>query len=245
MPTLNGKSARFRAVPHSEALARSRDIGGTDTQGPVRGITLRPVAEDDMPYLFRLFADPKRCHLWMQGRRVYDEREFHQAWIAWTGDMMGAKFIVESRGQPLGLIFEYSRSLEDGHTKVTTLLEEDRVGHGAGVVATVLMVDWLFQRLPLRKVYLEVYGYNARVANILRKFGLAEEGALKEARFWDGSFWDIHIFAACRDVWPTLRTQILRPPRRARRTETARWREAVGSASCAEDDSGGVTVSVS
>ena len=116
MPTLNGKSARIRGMTHSEAVAPSRVIGGTDTQGPVRGITLRPVAEDDMPYLFRLFADPKRSHLWMQGRRVYDEREFHQAWIAWTGDTMGAKFIVESGGRRVGLVFEYNRSLEDGYS---------------------------------------------------------------------------------------------------------------------------------
>jgi RimJ/RimL family protein N-acetyltransferase len=150
----------------------------------------------------------------MQGRRIFDEREFHQAWIAWTGDTMGAKFIVESRGRRVGLVFEYNRSLDDGYSKATTLLEEESVGHGAGVVATVLLVDWLFKALPLRKVYLEVYGYNARVAEILRKFGLAEEGVLKEARFWDGSFWDVHIFAACRDAWPVLRSQVIRPMRR-------------------------------
>ena len=66
-----------------------------------RGISLRQVAEDDLPFLFRLFCDPSRCHLWMQGRRVYDERGFQQAWIGWSSDMMASKFIIESGGRPI------------------------------------------------------------------------------------------------------------------------------------------------
>src|SRR5262245_63518327 len=100
-------------------------------QRSFRGVSLRPVVEDDLPFLFRLFVDPTRCHLWMQGRQAYDERGFHQAWIAWTTDMMRAKFLVESAGRPVGLVFDYDRTLEDGYTKVTVLLEENRIGHGA------------------------------------------------------------------------------------------------------------------
>ncbi|MBI3466373.1 MAG: GNAT family N-acetyltransferase [Planctomycetes bacterium] len=174
-----------------------------------RGITLRQVLEDDMPFLFRLFADPERSHLWMQARRVSDEREFHQAWISWTGSSMGAKFIVESDGRPIGLVFEYDRTLEDGHAKVTALLKEESVGRGGGVIATALLVDWLFQSLPLRKIYHQVYGYNTSVLRALRKLGLAEEGVLKGDRFWNGSYWDLHIFAGYREAWPKDRERIL------------------------------------
>src|SRR5262245_43165962 len=50
-----------------------------------RGISLRQIVEDDMPFIFRLFADPLCCHLWMRGRQVYDEAGFHHAWGSWTG----------------------------------------------------------------------------------------------------------------------------------------------------------------
>lgn len=174
-----------------------------------RDVTLRRVTEDDMSFLFRLFADPGRCHLWMQDRRVYDEREFHTAWSAWTGDLIGAKFLVQSDGRPVGLVYEYGRAPEDGYTKVTTLLQEESVGRGAGVIATTLLIDWLFRALPFRKVYMEVYDYNPRVLGILRKLGFPEEGVLKESRFWDGSYWDVHIFAAYRRAWPEVRARIL------------------------------------
>jgi RimJ/RimL family protein N-acetyltransferase len=174
-----------------------------------RGIALRPVVEDDMPLLFRIFADPRRSHLWMQARRVHDERGFYHAWAAWTSDMIAAKFIVESAGQPVGLVFDYQRTLEDGFTKVTALLEEERVGRGAGVVATVLLIDWLFRTLPFRKVYLETYGYNRGVVRMLRKVGLAEEGVMKGSRYWNGSWWDVHIFAVYPDGWPEIRGRVL------------------------------------
>jgi RimJ/RimL family protein N-acetyltransferase len=174
------------------------------------GITLRPVTEDDMPFLFQVFADPGRCHLWMRDRKVYDERGFHHAWISWTGDLMAAKFVVESAGRAVGLVFDYDRSLEDGYTKVTALLEEGSTGHGGGVIATTLLVSWLFQNLPLRKVYMDVYAYNPAVVGMLRKLGFTEEGMLKEVRYRDGAYWDLHVFALSREAYPQVRDRLLR-----------------------------------
>jgi RimJ/RimL family protein N-acetyltransferase len=192
-------------------------------QTSYRAISLRQVVEDDLPFLFRLFADPGRCHLWMQGRRVYDESEFHQAWSGWSTDMMRAKFLVESAGRPVGLVFDYDRTLEDGHTKVTALLEENSTGHGGGVIATALLIGWLFETVPLRKVVMEVYGYNRPVLGMLRKIGFAEEGVLKELRFWDGVYWDLHVFTLARAGWPAVRDRVLRVPSAQRlRPATAR-----------------------
>lgn len=175
-----------------------------------RGISLRQVAEHDMPFLFRLFTDPARCHLWLRGRRVYDEAGFYRAWSAWTSDEMAAKFIVESGGRAVGLVFDHDRSTEDGWTKATTLLTEESVGHGGGVVATALFMDWLFAALPFRTIYHEVYGYNTSVVRIWRKLGLVEEGVLTANRFWNGAYWDLHIFALRREAWSEMRPRVMR-----------------------------------
>lgn len=177
-----------------------------------RGVTLRQVVEDDLPFLFRLFADPCRCHLWMRTRRVFDEREFHTAWISWSTDMMAAKFIVESAGRAVGLTFDYDRTTEDGYTKITSLLQEQDVGQGVGVIATALLTDWLFEALPLRKIYLDVYGYNSAVVAMHRKAGLAEEGVLRGIRFFKGQYWDVHMFALSREAWPAIRRRLLGAP---------------------------------
>jgi RimJ/RimL family protein N-acetyltransferase len=148
----------------------------------------------------------------MRTRRVFDEREFHTAWSSWTTDMMSAKFLVEASGRHAGLVFDYDRSNEDGTTKITALLQEEIVGRGAGVIATALLTDWLFRALPLRKIYHEVYAYNAAVIAMHRKVGLAEEGVLRAVRFFDGRFWDLHMFALSREAWPAVRRRLLRTP---------------------------------
>jgi len=174
-----------------------------------RGLTLRPVTEDDMPFLFRLFADPDRCHLWMRCREVFDERQFYHAWAAWTAERIAAKFLIERDGQRLGLVYEYRRTVEDGHTKVATLLDEDCVGTGYGAIATALLVDWLFRSQPFRKVYMEVYEYNPDVAAMLRKAGFESEAVLKEDRFRDGRYWDLYVLVVYRENWPAVRVRIL------------------------------------
>ncbi len=179
-----------------------------------RGIALRRIEEGDMPFLFRLFADPQRSHLWSRNRTVYDEREFHEAWIGWTRDTLGAKVLVERSGQPLGLVFEHGRSLEDGHTRTSTLLEERAVGRGAGVIAVALLERWLFRNLPLRKIYHDVYAYNEAVVRMHRKLGFVEEAVLKGDRYWNGRYWDLHMFALYHDAWPRVHDRILRLSRR-------------------------------
>jgi RimJ/RimL family protein N-acetyltransferase len=177
-----------------------------------REISLRQVVEADLTFLFGLFTNPGRCHLWLRARPVYSEADFQQAWGAWTSGAMAAKFIVEAAGRPVGLVFDYDRVVEDGHTKVTALLDEASTGHGIGPIATVLFWAWLFQGLPLRKVYMDVFGYNPAVVRMLRKVGLAEEGVLKGDRYWDGAYWDLHVFALYREALPRVRDRVLRVP---------------------------------
>jgi diamine N-acetyltransferase len=126
---------------------------------------------------------------------------------------MGTKFIVESGEQPIGWVLTTDDNVEHGVTRAHTALQEDNVGHGVGVVATALLVEHLFRHLPFRKIYFEVPGYNANVVRIWRKIGLAEEGVLKGDRYWDGSYWDLHIFALYREAWPDIRARVLRPER--------------------------------
>jgi diamine N-acetyltransferase len=185
-----------------------------------RGTSLRPVTDADLPFLFRLYTDPSRCHLWMASRRVYDEREFRDAWNSWISGAMEAKFIVENGQQPVGWVMSCDGYPEHGFTKIHTILHEENVGHGVGVAATALFIDFLFKQQPLRKIYFEVFDFNPVVVRIWRKLGLVEEGLLKGDRYWDGMYWDLHIFALYRDAWPDIRARVLRPERTDRVTHS-------------------------
>jgi hypothetical protein len=145
-------------------------------------------------------GNPERTRLWIRGRPVYDEAGFIQAWTGWNSGMIAAKFVVESASQPIGLVVDYERTLDDCSTKMAALLCESNIGRGGGAIATALFWTWLFESLPLRKIYLDVVSYNPLVIRIFRRLGLAAEGVLKADRFWNGADWDLDIFALYREA---------------------------------------------
>ena len=179
-----------------------------------RSVTLRQVLHSDLPMLFSLLSDPDRFHLWGH-RRVLDESQFAETWRYWSSERMDARFIIVRNNRPVGLVFDYERCLEDGHTKVATILDESATGMGTGIVATGLLIDWLFQNVALRKAYLDVFGFNTSVIRMLRKLEVPEEMRRAEHRFWNGRYWDWHGFAMTRTDFPRLARKLLREPSRS------------------------------
>ena len=174
-----------------------------------RGISLKQVAGGDLPMLYSMFSDPERFHLWGH-RHVMDESQFLETWRMWSKQRMEAKFTIVKSGRPVGLVFDYDRSMEDGHTKVATLLSEHEAGRGAGVIATTLFGDWLFQTLPLRKLYFDVFGFNGSVVRMLHKLDVREEMRRVEHRYWNGKYWDCHGFSLFREDLPQLQQRLFR-----------------------------------
>jgi len=174
-----------------------------------RGIRLAQVTASDLPMLYSMFSDPERFHLWGH-RHVMDESQFHETWRVWSKQRMEAKFTIVKSGRPVGLVFDYDRSMEDGYSKVATLLPEHEAGRGAGVIATTLFGDWLFQTLPLRKLYFDVFGFNPSVVRMLHKLDVREEMRRVEHRYWNGKYWDCHGFSLFRDELSPLQQRLFR-----------------------------------
>lgn len=176
----------------------------------IRGVSLRPVAVDDMPFLFELFCNSDLSHLWLRSRAAFDEMQFAAAWDQWNTTEIAGKFIIDYCGAPAGLVFDYRRSLADSQTSITAVLHESMLGRGTGVVAAAMFVRWLFRTLPLRKVILEVYEFNEQVLAMLRKLSIYEEARIPQDRFLDGCYWNRHLFGLYADDWPAIESKIIR-----------------------------------
>jgi RimJ/RimL family protein N-acetyltransferase len=156
-----------------------------------------------------LFGDSERAHLWGQ-RRVCDEEQLLETWRVWSAQRIGAKFIVLRLGRPVGLVFDYERSLEDGHTKIVALLLDDEMARGAGAIATALFVEWLFQNVPLCKVCFDVFAFNTKVVRMLQKLGVRQEMQRRDHRYWNGRHWDQLGFAVGREELAGLMARFTR-----------------------------------
>jgi RimJ/RimL family protein N-acetyltransferase len=86
--------------------------------------------------------------------------------------------------------------------------EPDYWGGGYGTDALLLMVDYAFNWLDMRKVWLMTMNYNARVVRQMEKVGFALEGRRREGTLVDGIWYDELVYGLLREEWLGRETMI-------------------------------------
>jgi RimJ/RimL family protein N-acetyltransferase len=80
--------------------------------------------------------------------------------------------------------------------------EPDYWGGGYGTDALLLLVDYAFEWLDLRKVWLETMAMNARVMRQMEKVGFTLEARHREATLVDGAWVDSLVYGLRYEEWP-------------------------------------------
>ncbi len=121
-------------------------------------------------------------------------------------------FAVQTkRGEFLGNIGLHRVSWTDGTAATgTALFRKDHWGRKAGTEAKMLLLNYAFNTLRLRRICTQVYGFNERSLRCQLRCGYKEEGRQKEhiwrqrylAGRWDeGAFYDLVLLAVFREDW--------------------------------------------
>ncbi|MFZ6026225.1 MAG: GNAT family N-acetyltransferase [Chloroflexota bacterium] len=84
--------------------------------------------------------------------------------------------------------------------------EEDFWGKGYGTEALRLFLGYVFREMNLRRVSLNVFGYNPRAIRSYEKCGFKIEGRLREAILKEGKRWDVVFMGILREEWEQLRS---------------------------------------
>ncbi len=130
--------------------------------------------------------------------REYEE--FYHSEHPRTGVWFG---ILTKDGTPIGGIginwlSEHHRVADLG----AVIGEPQYWGGGYGTDALLLVVDYAFDRLDMRKVWLGTMSLNARVMRQMEKVGFALEARLREGALADGRWYDELTYGRLRDGWP-------------------------------------------
>jgi len=130
--------------------------------------------------------------------REYEE--FYHSEHPRTGVWFG---ILTKDGTPIGGIginwlSEHHRVADLG----AVIGEPQYWGGGYGTDALLLVVDYAFDRLDMRKVWLGTMSLNARVLRQMEKVGFALEARLREGALADGRWYDELTYGRLRDGWP-------------------------------------------
>jgi RimJ/RimL family protein N-acetyltransferase len=103
----------------------------------------------------------------------------------------------------IGYVHNYDFSMRDGRCKLVVFIDESYREFGIGAIAAISFMRKLFDDYPIRRMYLDIYDYNKEslVSNL--KAGFKEEGVIKNYRYHDGSFYDLHILSMDRKTFET------------------------------------------
>ncbi len=119
-------------------------------------------------------------------------------------------FVVENRDNGLmGVVYSHDYHPNDGHAMVSIALGPEYRDKGYGAVAMGIFLDFLFNHYSIRKVFATIYGYNKRSLAVSKRAGFCEEGCLKEYRYLNGRYHDLHYLSITREAFYRLhRTMI-------------------------------------
>ncbi len=183
---------------------------------------LTGVLVDLVPYGKRFMA---RDHDWwnnesqfwgsMGGYNIASQAEVdreHQEWIESTRPRTGVPFGVQAKdGTPLGYIGHNWLSAASRTANLGAVIGEQAYwGGGYGTDALLLLMDYSFDVLDLRKLWLDTMALNARVLRQMEKVGFALE-ARHRAATWVGTEWvDSVVFGYFQADWPGYHAMIER-----------------------------------
>jgi RimJ/RimL family protein N-acetyltransferase len=165
------------------------------------GLTLRPVAEDDLTLIERLTQDPESAgeYGWFGW---HDQLRWRRAWQEdrLIGPGGGTLIVTAGAAGPLGLVIwrrhratPAAESLEIG----IALLPDAR-GRGHGTRAHRLLVSYLFAHTTVHRIWAATEAGNQAEQRALEKAGFTREGVQRGAGWRDGQYRDGVIYSLLR-----------------------------------------------
>lgn len=128
-------------------------------------------------------------------------------WIESLPKRQGHKvFGMEAlEGKLIGSIGLHDISHRSGTATTGTIIGDPEYwGGGYGTDAKMLLLDYAFNTLNLRKIRSRVYDFNGRSLAYARKCGYKEEGRLIKDFWKNGRYVDTILLAVFRDEWLPL-----------------------------------------
>lgn len=72
---------------------------------------------------------------------------------------------------------------------------------GLGTQVMILLLRHCFETLNLNRVFLRVFGENARARRCYQKVGFVDEGRMRQGVYKNGKYDDVHVMSVLRSEW--------------------------------------------
>lgn len=162
-------------------------------------VALRPVAEQDLPFLERLTQDPDAAgeYAWSGWRSLL---RFRQGWVEdrLVGDDGGVLLIARG-SERLGFVSWFQVDFPPSYywSMGIALLPEAR-GKGYGTLAHRLLIQYLFAHTTVHRIEAVTEAENVAEQRVLEKAGFIREGVMRGVFWRDGAYRDGALYSLVR-----------------------------------------------
>lgn len=85
---------------------------------------------------------------------------------------------------------------------------DERAPKGMGTILAYKMLEYLFEKLNIRKVCAEVIDYNEISLHFHKKIGFVQEGILRKHILKNGNYCDVYIFSIFKEEWLKRKSEL-------------------------------------
>jgi RimJ/RimL family protein N-acetyltransferase/aryl carrier-like protein len=181
-------------------IAAARTSTGTAPLVPVLSnaeLRLTPVEPDDARFLYTLATHPDTCYRWRyRGAPPPIDRFMADLW-----SQVLIQFVARRNddGEPVGHVVAYGADLGQGYAYVGAVFRPPYSGTGLAAQASTMFVKYLFHTFVLRKLYVEVPGFNWPQMRSGEGRLFEVEGIMRNHEHYAGRYWDRYLCAIYPD----------------------------------------------
>lgn len=165
--------------------------------------TLRPLTLDDAAVTLR-WRLSKRGRFLQRGAQTEEEQ---RAWIASRDRAADLNFIIEFKGEPVGMSALHDISQQNRSAIMGRLLigEQDKVGSAPVFFETeLLLCDYAFDQLKVHKLYGEIMEDNIGMIRTRLYLGYKQDGTLRDHYLFNGSYKDAIAVSLLEEEYRTV-----------------------------------------
>lgn len=168
---------------------------------------LRPLEKGDLPFFVRSMNDPEvtRFLTICLPVGIEDEEEWFERQRKNRDESLVFAIVLKEGNQLIGSMgFHRIDHLNGTAMTGSAIGKKECWGKGYGTEAKMLLLEYAFNTLNLRKVCSAAYAPNERSIGCLKRCGYKEEGRLRAQHFINGEYVDDVLLAVFRNEWLPL-----------------------------------------
>jgi diamine N-acetyltransferase len=152
-----------------------------------------PLSIGDTPFVLQLRNTPEVAAGFFSDPPLYDF--IHQKWLS-SAESENLYFIIQNKSSnQVGWISLTNVSYKHQKGEYGIAILPEYQGRGYAKEASDLLIDYVFNNLPIRKIFLKAFASNVSAIKLYEKLGFIQEGLLHDEFYKAGRFRDVVVMA--------------------------------------------------